>query len=141
MHCPCVRSWIVDRKFEVCSDFGMCFFCPSSFFFFDVHEDKRKRHRSPPSFREKEIQSTCCSIHVRNWRYRGPVFFPRSIIIARSRELCNFICFLVLCFSLKKGDHLVDKNPGLGPATLCYKNLLVSEKRFELSVLSRLLLF
>ncbi len=35
---------------------GSVFFLPPfSFFFFDVHDDKRKRQPSPPSFPEKEV--------------------------------------------------------------------------------------
>ncbi len=55
LHSPCVESSLTERSKFVRILGCVFFFPPFSFFFFDVHEDKRKRHRSPPSFREKDV--------------------------------------------------------------------------------------
>lgn len=86
--------------------------------------------------------SQLVAVNTSETGYTDALFSFPEASSSRARSLYFFFwfwfCFFV--FFLKKGEHLVGKNPGLGPATLSYNYLLVSRSVFELSVLSLLLL-
>jgi len=91
---------LVDWTFEVCSDFGMCFFFP---LFLSSSSTCMRINGNVIEVHHRFARRKCSRLVAVNTSETGDTdaldYFPEASS-SRAQSLCNFIYFLVSCFCL-----------------------------------------